>query len=219
VRCDIIDLGISDYSDSLNYQKQILEKRFLSAIPDTLIFVQHEPVITLGIKGGEQNILQPLKDLQKKGIEVIKTDRGGDVTYHGPGQIVAWPIFDLKNIGKDIHKYLRMLEETVILLLNDYKINADRLDGFTGVWAGEDKISSVGVGIRKWVSYHGISLNVSTSLEHLGLIHPCGLKNRRSTTMANISGKEFDIDKIKDSWQDKFKTVFDLEFTEIEKVP
>ncbi len=212
MKCDCIDLGISSYTDSVDFQNIILEKKLNALLENALIIVEHNPVITMGRKADKDNILLSEKELQDRGIQICSADRGGDVTYHGPGQIVAWPIFDLRTLGKDIHRYLRMLEETVILLLKDYDIKARTLKGLTGVWVDDDKISSIGIGVRKWVSYHGVSLNVNTCPEHLSVIHPCGLKSKRSTTMKELLNKDLDISSVKKSWVEKFRAVFDLEF-------
>jgi len=219
VKCDIIELDISSYENSIRFQDDILKKRQNSQINDTIIFTQHYPVITIGRKGSLQGILATDAQLNKIAVKVINTDRGGDVTYHGPGQVIAWPIFDLNQIGRDLHKYMRMLEDTVILLLKEQSIFPKRINNLTGVWVQDEKIASLGIGVKKWVSYHGISLNVNTSLEHLAMVLPCGLKDRSSTTISKILGEDVDIARVKNVWQDKFKEVFGLEFGKLEKIP
>ena len=152
----------------------------------TLILLEHPPVITIGRSGTEQNILASPEELRRAGVSVHETNRGGDVTYHGPGQIVGYPILPLAHHGKDVHAYLRRLESIIMATLWEYGIKADRREGYTGVWTPAGKIASIGVAISHWIAYHGFALNVAPNLDHFSLIHPCGLVGIRVTSMEKL---------------------------------
>ncbi len=172
---DIINLGLKDYRQAYKIQKELVGKRSKGKITDTLLLVEHPPVFTIGRSGSKKNILAPLEKIKQEDIEIIETDRGGDITYHGPGQIVGYPIIDLKNYGKDIHLYLRTLEAVLIKLLKTFGIKAKRIRGMTGVWADNKKIASIGIAVSKWVTYHGFALNTEPNMEHFKMINSCGL--------------------------------------------
>ncbi len=195
---NILKLGLEDYRRTCEIQKELVRKKQQEKIPDTLMLVEHPPVFTIGKSGKGNNILVSLERIKEEGIEIIEVDRGGDITYHGPGQIVGYPIIDLKNYGKDIHLYLRMLEEVIIRLLEKFNIQAKRIKGMTGVWVypvrnkapkatasdeyrkisngvGNEKIASIGIAVSRWVTYHGFALNVSPNMQYFTMINPCGL--------------------------------------------
>jgi lipoyl(octanoyl) transferase len=185
---EIRRLGMMPYSDALALQRQLVEERRADAIPDVLLLVEHPAVLTLGVRGdgGRSHILATPEALALRGIEVFETGRGGDITYHGPGQIVGYPIVDLKPDRCDVHRYVRDLEEVLIRVVADSGIDARRIDGLTGVWVGQEKLAAIGVRISRWVTSHGFALNHRTDLSHFGLIVPCGIADRGVTSLAEL---------------------------------
>ena len=172
---DVRDLGVVPYGDALELQRRLAEDRIAGRIPDTLLLLEHPPVITLG-RGTKQTSLPiDVLALQRRGIETFEIERGGDVTYHGPGQLVGYPIIDLQQHKPDLHWYLRQLEAMLIDTLASLGIAAERNTGFTGVWTGGRKIASIGIHVRQWVTWHGFALNVTTDLSPFSLIVPCGI--------------------------------------------
>jgi lipoate-protein ligase B len=200
------DLGLIDYEMAYEAQMSILAT-ILEGAESTLILCEHPPVVTCGRLSRKENILGTLADFQKKGVTMKQIDRGGDVTLHAPGQLVLYTIFDLERFGKDLHAFLRRLEEAVIAVLADFAIEANRSDGGTGVWVGKRKIASMGIGVKKWVSYHGIGLNVNTDLELFKLINPCGL-GVAMTSMREQKGAPVDMEKVKESAIRQINDVF-----------
>lgn len=191
---DIYILNTVSYIKALDIQEKLLEKRINKEINDTLILLQHPPTFTTGKRGNPENLLISQKNLDRQGITFEKISRGGDITFHGPGQIVGYPIVDLTRIGKDVHKYLRSIEKVLISTLKDFDIEAKRIEKLTGVWVKRSKIASIGVGVRRWVTYHGFALNVNTELEYFDLIVPCGIPNVRMTTIKQWLNKGSDVD-------------------------
>jgi lipoyl(octanoyl) transferase len=185
---DLHRLGLVAYGDALDLQRRLVEQRRADQIPDTLLLVEHPPVLTLGVRGdgGRSHILATPEALASRGIEVCETGRGGDITYHGPGQIVGYPIVNLKPDRCDVHRYVRDLEEVLIRVAADYRIDARRIEGLTGVWVGEEKLAAIGVRISRWVTSHGFALNHRTDLSHFGLIVPCGIADRGVTSLAEL---------------------------------
>lgn len=182
---DIYELGTVPYEKALEYQESLLSKRIAEEIPDSLILLEHPPTITTGRKGNTGNLLVRKEYLEKHGISFIHASRGGDITFHGPGQIVGYPILNLKNHEMDIRKHLRNIEEVIIRTLGDFEIEGRRIDGVTGVWVKRSKIASIGIAIRKWVTYHGFALNVSTNLDYFELILSCGITDVRITSIGS----------------------------------
>jgi lipoyl(octanoyl) transferase len=184
-------LGVIAYSEALELQRQLVELRRADAIPDTLLLVEHPPVLTLGVRGdgGRSHIVATPEALASRGIEVFETGRGGDITYHGPGQIVGYPIVNLKPERCDVHRYVRDLEEVLIRVAGDYGIGATRIKGLTGVWVGDEKLAAIGVRISRWVTSHGFALNHTTNLSHFDLIVPCGIADRGVTSFAKLGLK------------------------------
>lgn len=205
---NFIDLGLVEYQVVRAQQKAITAGVIAGAYPDTVIFCQHPDVITVGRSGGFSNILASENDLAQKNIKVIFTDRGGDVTYHGPGQLIAYPILDLRRRKKDARLYLRNLELAVINLLSNYNISGARCAGKTGVWVRDEKIASIGVGISHWVTYHGVSVNVNTDLKKFSLINPCGLKGAEMTSLEKVLSAPKDIEEVKEKFKNAFADVF-----------
>lgn len=177
---------------------------------DALLFVEHPHVYTLGKSGAEENMLRSMAELLKLDAEFVKIDRGGDITYHGPGQIVGYPIMDLDRHFTDIHKYLRFLEEVIIRVCGDYGFEAGRIDGLTGVWIGEEKIAAMGIRCSRWVTMHGFALNVNTDLSYFQHIVPCGIQDKAVTSLQKLMGKEMDIEEVKKRIVFHFQDVFEL---------
>jgi lipoyl(octanoyl) transferase len=207
-------LGRVPYGEALELQRALVEDRRAGRIGDTLLLLEHPPVVTLGVKtrGRPTNILASPAALAAAGVEVHETGRGGDVTYHGPGQLVGYPIFDLRPDRCDVHRYIRDLEEALILAAAGFGIAAGRVAGLTGVWAGEpgreDKLAAIGVRISRWITSHGFALNVGTDLGHFGLIVPCGIADRGVTSLARLLGREVDMADVEDAVVAGLATVF-----------
>jgi len=183
MRIEVIDLGQATYAEAYAIQQQRLEQVVEGAQPSALFLVEHPPVLTLGANFHEENLLLSPDEYRARGIDVVRTDRGGDVTYHGPGQLVAYPIVNLAERGKDLHQYLRDLEEVVIWALNEYELDGYRFPPNTGVWVNQRKICAIGIKVRRWVSMHGLALNCDVDLEPFGLIVPCGIRGHGVTSL------------------------------------
>lgn len=221
------DLGLIDYKKCWDYQEEIFAKTIevktknrkentSVETENTLIFCEHPHVYTLGKSGNENNLLVNEDYLKSLGASFYKINRGGDVTYHGPGQIVGYPILDLENFFTDIHKYLRMLEEAVILTLKDYGLNGERSDGETGVWfdvstAKARKICALGVKTSRWVSMHGFAFNVNSDLSYFGNIVPCGIVDKQVTSLQKELNKEIDMNEVKSKLKTHIVNLFEME--------
>lgn len=204
---EIIDLGLIDYYRAWQKQKEIFTQVKNRQIPSALILCQHYPVITLGRLANKKNILVSEQELKNKGIAIQEIERGGDVTYHGPGQLTAYPIFNLNYFKKDIHWFLRAIEEVMINLLSDFGIRGTRFEGFTGVWINQQKIASIGIAIKSWITFHGLSLNVKKNdLANFQLIRPCGM-DVEMTSLENVLCQEIEISSLKDKLIDNFRRV------------
>jgi lipoyl(octanoyl) transferase len=188
-------LGVVPYQEALTLQRALVEERRADRIPDLLLLLQHPPVITLGVKGdgGRSHIVASSERLAELGIDVSETGRGGDVTYHGPGQIVGYPILDLRPDRCDVHKYVRDVEEVMIRVCADYGVAAGRIKGQTGTWVGGDKIGAIGIRISRWITSHGFAFNVGTDLDHFRLIVPCGIVDGGVTSLEKLLGREVSI--------------------------
>lgn len=208
---NVINLGETDYARALQLQRNIAAAVAAGELPDTLLLLEHPPVFTVGRGGKDKNILVSEKILQREGISVFHIDRGGDVTYHGPGQIVGYPIMDLRYHGRDIHLYVRGVEETIIRTLRDMGIAALRRPGLVGVWVGEEKIASIGINVRRWITTHGFAFNIDPDLEHFHLINPCGLRGVRVTSVARLLRRPVDSREVRTKLAHHFSEVFALE--------
>jgi len=204
-------LGLVEYGEALQLQRDLVEERKNDRIADTLLLVEHPPVLTLGVKGdgGRSHILASDQELQSRGIGIFETGRGGDVTYHGPGQIVGYPIISLKPDRCDVHRYVRDLEEVLIRTAGDFGVSGQRISGLTGVWVGDEKLAAIGVRISRWVTSHGFAFNVSTDLDHFGLIVPCGIADRGVTSLAKL-GSSASRGEIEAKLINNFIEIFDL---------
>jgi lipoyl(octanoyl) transferase len=203
-------LGRVPYAAALALQRSLVEERRAGRIGDVLLLLEHPPVLTVGVRGdgGRGHILADADVLNARGIEVHETGRGGDVTYHGPGQIVGYPIIDLQPDRCDVHRYVRDLEEVLIRTAGDYGVEASRVEGLTGVWVGRDKLAAIGVRIGRWVTSHGFALNVTTDLDYFDLIVPCGIADRGVTSLARLLGRPVDLGDVEDHIVAQFCTVF-----------
>jgi lipoyl(octanoyl) transferase len=228
------DLGSIRYSDAFSYQLELFNKNtsiklsnresgddFQLQTIDHLLFCEHPHVITLGKSGDNSNLLLNENQLKNAGIEFYPTTRGGDITYHGPGQIVGYPIIDLEHYFNDVHKYMNYLEEMIILTLNEYDIHGGRIKGMTGVWLDYDKphlarkICAMGVKISRWITMHGFALNVNTNLDYFNYIIPCGITGKAVTSIKKEMNKEIDIDDVKMKLKKNFGYLFDAELTDL----
>ena len=229
------DLGLKDYKETWDYQEQLFQETLDIKIknrreeanletPNHFVLVEHPHVFTLGKTGDFSNLLVDEKQLERKGAKFYKTNRGGDITYHGPGQIVGYPILDLDNFFTDIHKYLRLLEEMVILTLSEYGITAERSEGETGVWLDVGtpfarKICAMGVRASRWVTMHGFALNVNADLGYFDLMIPCGIKDKAVTSLnVELGKKEVDVTEVKQKMLRNFELLFEAAIVK-EKTP
>jgi lipoyl(octanoyl) transferase len=198
------------YPEALAFQRALVEDRRANRVGDLLLFVEHPHVLTLGVRGdgGRAHILAAPDALVSRGVEVYETGRGGDITYHGPGQIVGYPILDLKPDRCDVHRYVRDLEDVLIRTAADYGIDAGRVEELTGVWVGRDKLAAIGVRIARWITSHGFALNVTTDLEYFNLIVPCGIAGRGVTSLSRLLGRPVDRAEVEDRIASHFSRVF-----------
>ncbi len=196
------DLGLVPYEEAYALQKSAVEQ-VLNGQPEVLFLCEHPAVLTLGRLANKANVLFPKDELERRGIDVLAIDRGGDVTLHAPGQLVVYPILDLNHHGKDLKRYLYKLEEVAIDFLSGFGIVTSRFEGRTGVWSGDKKIASIGVGVRKWVTFHGIGLNINTDLELFRLIRPCAM-DVAMTSLKELTGKAQDMGEAKERFAKAF---------------
>jgi lipoyl(octanoyl) transferase len=182
------------YADAEALQRALVDERRAGRVGDVLLLLEHPHVLTLGVRaaGSRAHILSTPDALRARGVEVFETGRGGDVTYHGPGQLVGYPILDLQPDRPDVHRYVRDLEEVLIRTAADYGVHAERIEGLTGVWVGGEKLGAIGVRISRWVTSHGFALNVATDLDYFSLIVPCGIADRGVTSLARLLGRPVD---------------------------
>jgi lipoyl(octanoyl) transferase len=211
-------LGLVDYAAALELQRERVARRKAGAIPDTLLLLEHPHVYTLGRNARRENMLVSPEWLASRGAQLFQTDRGGDVTYHGPGQLVGYPILDLTQHRRDISWYMRSLEEVLIRMAQDYGIEAGRSEGAAGVWVGDDKLAAMGVHLSRWVTSHGFALNVSTDLRFFEWIVPCGLQGKGVTSLAKLLGRAVDMEEVAARVVEHFGAVFGLEVKAVEEV-
>jgi len=206
-------IGRIGYADGVELQKSLVQQRVAGEIDDTLLFVEHPPVITLGVKtrGNLANVRADTGVLAAQGVEIHESGRGGDVTFHGPGQLVGYPIIDLKPDRQDVHRYVRDLEEVLIRTAADFGIEAGRVKGFSGAWVGNVKLAAVGVRISRWVTSHGFALNVTTDLSGFDLIVPCGIADRGVTSLSALLGRDVAMADVERSVVTHVATVFERE--------
>ncbi len=204
----ILDLGTRDYKEVWDLQKEIHSKRVAEEISDTLILVEHNPVVTVGKSGKSENIKVPLQFLKEKGIGLYYIERGGDVTFHMPGQLIGYPIFNIKRGLVGIKPFIEKIEDAIITTLGDFGIIAGKREKMIGVWVGEKKICSIGVAVKRWVSFHGFALNVNNDLKYFDLINPCGFKEIEMTSMKKILGNKVEMESVKRAVINNFVAIF-----------
>jgi lipoate-protein ligase B len=204
----IIDLGLMDYEKAWNLQHQLWSKRVEEGLPDLLLILEHPHVITLGRRGNRAHLKVSSEILEAMKISIFPVERGGDITYHGPGQMVVYPILDLKDYGYRLIRYVDQLEEVILHVLRDFGIEGEKDPRNRGVWANGNKIASIGVAIKRWVSFHGFALNYETDLKYFDLMDPCGLMGEKMTSMAKILGKEISPKELAERIIFHFKEVF-----------
>jgi lipoate-protein ligase B len=210
----IINLGLMEYQKAWDLQQRLWLKRVEGSLPDLLLILEHLHVITLGRRGNRSHLLATAEMLESMGVALFHVERGGDVTYHGPGQIVAYPILSLKEYGYRLVQYVDQLEEIMIRVLRDFGIEGKREDLNRGVWVNGDKIASIGVAIKRWVSFHGFALNYATDLKFFNLMNPCGLEGKKMTSMEKILGAEIPKDRLVEKIVLRFKELFRRDWQE-----
>tara|TARA_B100001105_G_scaffold230556_1_gene202832 strand:- start:475 stop:1110 length:636 start_codon:yes stop_codon:yes gene_type:complete len=204
-------LGCVSYNEALLLQQQFVKARRAGEVPDLLLLLQHPHVLTVGAgaRHSHGNIVADSAALQAKGIQVVEVGRGGDVTYHGPGQLVGYPIVDLRPDRCDVRRYMRDLEEVMIRTAGTFGVTAERVSGLTGVWVGNAKLGAIGVRISKWITSHGFAFNVMTDLEYFNLIVPCGIKDRPATSLSALLGRMVSVTEVEQVLTEHFSVVFD----------
>ena len=209
--CRVEQLGTVDYAEGLRLQGERVAQRKAGEIPDALLLLEHPHVYTLGRNAERENLLISEDRLAQLGAQLFATDRGGDITYHGPGQLVGYPIFDLTKHRRDIAWFMRALEEVFIGVARDFGIHAARIPGAPGAWVGSDKLVAMGVHISRWVTSHGFAFNVNTDLHYFDSIVPCGLRDKGVTSLAKLLGRPVGMDRVVERVIEHFGTVFELE--------
>jgi len=214
-------LGRVPYAEGVALQQRLVEERRRGEIPDTLLLLEHPHVITLGVKvhHDRSHVVASADELARRGVEVHESGRGGDVTYHGPGQLVGYPIFDLSPDRQDLHRYVRDIEEALIQALARFGVTAGRIPGLTGVWVGDDKVAAIGVRISRWITSHGFALNVGTDLDYFGLIVPCGITDHGVTSLSRLLGRPMAVDEVEEPVIQGFTGVFGLEAISVPAIP
>lgn len=204
-------LGTVDYTEAHRLQKELQAKRISGEIGDTVLLLEHPPVLTMGRSAKEQHVLAAPEVLAARGISVHEVGRGGDVTYHGPGQLVAYPIIDLKPDRRDVRKYMWSLEETMIRTCADFGLSATRVEGLNGAWVGDRKVGAVGVRISRWVTMHGLALNANSDLTHFDLIVPCGIQDKKVTSLSAEIGRTVFATDVIDPLARHFAELYDTD--------
>ncbi|MBI3110226.1 MAG: lipoyl(octanoyl) transferase LipB [Ignavibacteriales bacterium] len=204
----VSDIGRTRYAAAWDLQHKLFDLRHYGLVNDLLLFTEHDHVYTIGKGGDQDHLLASEEELSAGGVEVFRIDRGGDITYHGPGQIVGYPIIDLNGYFPDIHRYLRSLEEIIILALAEFDIEAAQEEGLTGVWVKGEKIAALGVRVSKWITMHGFALNVNTDLSKFDRIIPCGIFHKGVTSMQQLLGREIPLQEVQASLVQAFGVVF-----------
>ncbi|RMD50872.1 MAG: lipoyl(octanoyl) transferase LipB [Ignavibacteria bacterium] len=212
------DLGLIDYKEAWDLQKNVFNAVHAGDLNDTFFLLEHPHTYTLGKVADRNNLIASVDYLREKGIKVYDIDRGGDITYHGPGQIVGYAIINLKTWKQDTHAYLRNLEETIIATCSDYGLPTGRVEGLTGVWIEDRKICAIGIKVSRWITMHGFAFNVNTDLELFKGIIPCGINDKEVTSLNKELGKEFDLKEVKQKIVDNFSKLFDYDSVEVKSI-
>lgn len=212
----VLDLGLIDYKTAYSIQTKVFQEVYEGKSLDTLIIQENNPIISLGKGSHQDHLLMKEDELKSFGINLVYADRGGDITYHGPGQLVISPILHLKQTTSSVHQYVRNLEEVVIRILGRYHIEGCRIEGLSGVWVGSEKIAAIGIAVQHGITRHGVSINVNPDLAHYDYIIACGLKDRKVTSFKKLGVHINDITQIRDDFISEFKQVFDIEVNQID---
>ncbi len=212
------DLGLIDYKDAWDLQKSVHQLRVEKKIEDVLFLLEHPNTYTFGKTADKKNLLGDQKYLNKNKISVYEIDRGGDITYHGPGQVVGYPIIDLNDWKKDTHKYLRSIEEVIIGFLTEYNLTGTRVDKYTGVWLDNRKICAIGIKVSRWITMHGFAFNINTDLKLFNGIIPCGITDKDVTSLKRELDKEIQLSEVKEKIVRHFKTEFNYDRIEIKSI-
>jgi lipoyl(octanoyl) transferase len=210
----VLKTGWLNYQDAWDLQRDLHQQRLQQEIPDTLILTEHPHTYTLGKTADDKHLLADQEFLRVNGISVFKIDRGGDITYHGPGQLVGYPILDLHQHYLDVHRFLRDLEEVIIRVLAAYELLGRRETGLTGVWVNGAKVCAIGIKVSRWITMHGFAFNVNTNLSYFGHIVPCGITDRTVTSMQQLLNRSLDLAEVEKKVVEKFGEVFDIELSE-----
>ena len=209
-KCLILEIERISYEEAFELQRRLVAARLKHQIEDTFILLEHDPVFTANREETFQNIIAPSEILAQEGIEVCRTDRGGDVTYHGPGQIVGYSIMDLKEQGRDLHQYIRNMEQVLIDTLAEYSIKADRDTKYPGVWVKNEKIAAIGIAVKNgWITMHGFALNIDPNMDHFRMIVPCGITDKGVTSMAALLGRSVDRGELHEQLIARYGKIFD----------
>jgi len=206
----VLDLGLTPFAETLARQEELVRLRLLGVVPDTLILVEHPPVVTLGRAKQRENLILDPEELRRRGVEFFEITRGGDVTYHAPGQLVGYPIFDLRQHGRDVLLFCRGMEAALIAALADFGMSASAIPGKAGVWLGDRKVASLGISVRRWVTLHGFALNVSTDLSGFEVIRPCGEDPAVMTSMAASLGGPVSMPEVRRCVARRFAETFHI---------
>lgn len=216
-QCDIYDLGVVEYGQAFDLQKLAVRRMVMGELKNTVLLLEHPPVYTIGRAGGAEHVLIGQQEREDLGISLFDVDRGGDVTYHGPGQLVGYPILHLQDWNNDVREYLRLLEEVIIHLLAGYGISAGRKEGMTGAWVGQEKICAIGVKANRdtankgFITSHGFAFNIEPDLSHFGYIVPCGITDYGVASLQKVLGRSVEMGEIKRRWIESFAEVFGLD--------
>lgn len=213
----VFDLGLVPYDESFQLQLELFEYIREKDLPGVLLLLEHTPVITIGSNRSTENLIAEKDVLSEKGIDVVQSNRGGDITLHAPGQLICYPVFNLKYFKKDLTLFVHKLEEIIIETLNTYDIQGSRIKKHRGVFAGTKKIASIGLKVRKWITIHGLSLNISIDLSYFENIVACGLKDFPQTSISEILGKDIPINDVKELILKSFENIFNMPFTKIQR--
>jgi lipoate-protein ligase B len=214
----IFNLGLTEYKNTWDIQKKLVSLRAKNEIDDCLIFTEHYPVITMGRGTSEKNLLVSREELIRRALPLYEIERGGDITFHGPGQLVAYPIIDLNNYGRNMHWYLRQLEQWIILTLHKVNLKAEIKDGLTGVWVNNYKVAAIGVAVKRWISYHGIALNVAVDLNYFKLINPCGITNYPVGSIQTLTHKKYELETLAECMAESFSYIFKYKIKLLEDI-
>ncbi|MGF7186321.1 lipoyl(octanoyl) transferase [Desulfitispora alkaliphila] len=210
-------LGTVEYKSGSSLQKKLVELRQQGGVQDIMVLLEHPPTLTFGKRENYNNIIVSIEELERMGVDLCKSNRGGDITYHGPGQVVGYPIIDLRNHGNSVKEYVNKLEQVFINLLNEeYQLAATRVDKYRGVWLGDEKIVAIGCSVKRGVTMHGFAFNVNTNLGHYKLINPCGITDKGVTSLEKITGKQYDMQVVNELVIKHFCKVFNVKSEIIE---